>query len=346
MSLLSLQLQAGAVSGGGGGTTNPDPVSKDRIARSLYDIAAPALITWFNSEEVDYLTFGKINSRAPKALKRFIADSNRFKEIVFHLQVDLMQSVPCLDLYGRPNDASVHSVNEGSICMSAFTMAPKLNEYNVDQEIVALLAHEVAHLFGADEEEAHELQIYLLEFLYRNSVAKMKTAIEQYASNNNFYFTNLRSISTQMELRPSIISSYEISQISKNMHELLNQIIVLNSGYNLLDAQATMAFAEIKKITMLLEDFVCSVEQNNPEQKECIETYNKGFGGKEEVTIYEYYANLFYSPVQRDGFFKVQKLKTVDDLKKYGKLIYDYNNNIFNYIYNLKYQQVGINRID
>lgn len=347
MSLLSLQLQAGAVSGGGGGTTNPDPVSKDRIARSLFDIAAPALITWFNKEESEYLTFGRLSPNAPKALERFLSNSDKFKETIIHLQVDLMQSVPCLDLYGRENDASIHSVNEGSICMSAHTMAPKLNRFNVDQEVVALLAHEVAHLFGADEEEAHELQIYVLEDLHRNPVRDMKFAIERFSDwSSNYRVKNIREISKAMLNRPEKTSASSMDRLREYFMGVSEELYFLNSGYGLLDAKLHRVLLEVTALTYMLEDFTCMNEDYNDLKDYCAENFEKGFGGKEQIGIFQYLGNIQGYQDPRQSIYLNKKLTNYEELKAYAVLFDKHILQVMNYVHNLKYEQVGVNRVD
>jgi hypothetical protein len=76
------------------------------------------------------------------------------KETVFELRM----SEPCSNVNGQAKDGSIYGTKPGTLCLSPFLMAPKLNDYNVSRETAALMVHELSHLLGTTEDEANAIQ--------------------------------------------------------------------------------------------------------------------------------------------------------------------------------------------
>jgi hypothetical protein len=67
-------------------------------------------------------------------------------------------NAPCLDANGDPKDASIFGKETGTLCISPFLIAPKLNRQTAERETAALMIHEISHLMDTTEDEAVQIQ--------------------------------------------------------------------------------------------------------------------------------------------------------------------------------------------
>ncbi|MEO5668012.1 MAG: hypothetical protein ABIR96_08135 [Bdellovibrionota bacterium] len=148
---------AGGVSDGGGGTTNPNPTDPIRLIRLLGRDATPLLRAWFNDQKANYFLLDEAKRKESPFYKIFNSQQE-IDTVIKGAVVELNMSEACHDAKGQPVDGSVHASRPGAICLSPFSMSPKLNDLNVEAETLALLAHEFSHIFDTTEAEAIEIQ--------------------------------------------------------------------------------------------------------------------------------------------------------------------------------------------
>ena len=148
---------AGGVSDGGGGTTNPHPADPYWVVEGVSMYGARVLIPYLNAELANYKR-SSLQDQASSPFAKLFKSPDKFFEIVKTTPIELHFSTPCLDKNGAPWDGSIYPSTPGAICISPFTMAPKLNEYNVFSESAALMLHELSHLVGTTEDEARAIQ--------------------------------------------------------------------------------------------------------------------------------------------------------------------------------------------
>lgn len=149
---------AGGVSDGGGGTTRPQSADPEWIVGTAIRDSAKMLIFWLNAEKANH--FRRVRNRpAEESPTRVLFESNQdVFELVRKISIELRMSEPCYDRNNNATDGSIHGVPAGSICLSPFSMAPKLNDMNYHYETAALIMHEISHLLGASEAEATKIQ--------------------------------------------------------------------------------------------------------------------------------------------------------------------------------------------
>ncbi len=157
---------AGGVSHGGGGTTNPDPTTPIKVMQALTLPSLPALVFYLYEAERTYSSFSPQEKLKSPFRKLFPpAPARDIFALVRNPRIDLFWTKPCRDYDGAAYDGSVVATRVDAVCLSPFTMAPKLNKYNVQAETLALLLHELSHLLGTTEAEAVSVQISALEAL-------------------------------------------------------------------------------------------------------------------------------------------------------------------------------------
>jgi hypothetical protein len=157
LSLSMSQAHAGGITGGGGGVTNPDPIQPEAIARLVQNESKPVLLSWLNSQEEKFQQLSRAEQSASPYRKLFAQTPNIF-DVMEQAGVDLEMHQPCFDLNRETRDGSVHSHTPGFVCLSPFTMAPKLDESNYVAETMALVLHELTHKLGTTEDEATLMQ--------------------------------------------------------------------------------------------------------------------------------------------------------------------------------------------
>jgi len=156
---------AGGVGSGGGGTTIPDPSTAEEIANALDEESRFMIETWLNRQEKNYWEQSPI-VRSSNPLKKLFQAKPGISERMGHASVELRMNQPCFDSANQPVDGSISGRSDNDICMSPFSMAPKLSKYNYKAEAFALLVHEFSHYLGADENEAVAIQkLALNDFL-------------------------------------------------------------------------------------------------------------------------------------------------------------------------------------
>lgn len=146
---------AGGISGGGGGTTNPRPVAPAAVEEAVVRYGGPALLSWLKGAENAYV---RSSDQENHPYRKLFAGEKTIYQVVAETKVELRFSRPCLDQNGQPWDGSMYADTPGAVCLSPFTMAPKLGATNVKDETLALLLHELSHLLGTTEEEADAIQ--------------------------------------------------------------------------------------------------------------------------------------------------------------------------------------------
>ncbi|MGZ3695176.1 MAG: hypothetical protein ACXWQO_13635, partial [Bdellovibrionota bacterium] len=151
--------EGGGVGSGGGGTTIPNPTNPEFISGTASEYGAKLLTVWLQHQEEVFNRYGE-NEQAKSPFFKVFRPSNRknIYQLVESTEVEFRMSGPCLDSEGQPWDGSIYGSKPGSICISPFSMAPKLSDMNYEAETLALLAHEISHLMGTSESEAREIQ--------------------------------------------------------------------------------------------------------------------------------------------------------------------------------------------
>jgi hypothetical protein len=280
----------GGITGGGGGTTNPNPIGSSFIARAVGD-SKFLLKAYLNEKENFWETVTKRNGYTDPDLKFLFDRQDKVFQYLDKAVIELSADAPCHDLYGNEVDGSVHAKHPGAICISTFTLGKKLNELNFEYEVPALILHEISHQMGADEKLAVELQTQAIYSLFKKSLLDMRVDYKLLQD-------HLRQISFELRmLKDSAggdLSSHEVENIDT---ELLNIRDNLALGWKVhpMKYELRQAF-EDQVIKLRIEYYyVCSVDPGlHPEVRSvCGDEYAKGFKNKTQTTVGEFIQNVY-----------------------------------------------------
>jgi hypothetical protein len=149
--LLTMAAQAGTKDGGGNATASRQ-ASPDDIEQILREIKAPTVFALHNLEA---MTVGiDLGTGLPYPNLMF-----RGKRTVYDALSEAKIQVvddSCFDRTGLETDGS--AINGLNLCFSKSRLAKKLKLVEAERELIALVAHEAAHLVGVDEIGAQQVQ--------------------------------------------------------------------------------------------------------------------------------------------------------------------------------------------
>ncbi|MFZ4405009.1 MAG: hypothetical protein ACOYOK_12970, partial [Pseudobdellovibrionaceae bacterium] len=93
--------------------------------------------------------------------KLFSKKDKTIYDLIRETKINLVSDKPCLDFLNQPKDGSVANTPAGTICISADSIAKKLDYANVFENTFQLVGHELSHLLGTTEDEANAIQANL-----------------------------------------------------------------------------------------------------------------------------------------------------------------------------------------
>jgi len=273
----------GGVSDGGGGTTNPNPANPEWVVGAVSGYAKKILLMWLNAEEANFFRKSAQEQASSLERKLFVNNISIF-DVVKKTPIEVRMSKPCYDKNGHPWDGSIYSVHTGAICISPFSMAPKLNEFNVHIETIALVMHEFSHLVGASEVEAEYIQKQVLYSILHadlvGGIAKVGVLGEGYGDmgNASMYLGMMiaKGSGAKME-EVNLLSSY-LTQMRDGLElQSLSLIGLRQSRLNFWQANMYRLF--------IIEDGICiDPASASQESRDCQDTLNSWFRGQEMIT--------------------------------------------------------------
>lgn len=283
---------AGGVGSGGGGTTIPDPSSAEQIAQALQEESSFVIHTWLYRQEKNFFEQSPA-VRAKNPLRKIFETKPGIFNLITTIPVEIRMSQACFDDQGRSVDGSIHGAQTGSLCMSAFSMAPKLSGYNYKAEAFALLVHEYSHLLGADEEEAIAIQkIALKDFLAKTPEdlkLEMKNLsleiVSMVQGELEFWVRNPETLKGRSDRFVSLFRSYQDIQSKYDSGQ----------GRYLLVPAMDDAFVAAEYVRFgVLDAFVCSQDAalGSLRQNKCQETLDGAFKGAASATVETISVNL------------------------------------------------------
>jgi hypothetical protein len=145
--------RAGGVDGGGGNLLPSEHVSVADIGQIIRDGKRDLRmyvrgLEWSSS----------LSPLSPLGQKLFGSAGSTLVEVLENTPIDVRETEPCYDENHVETDGSVYGSAPGSICISAFRIAPKLVPERARGETLALVLHELSHKLSATEDEAVSLQ--------------------------------------------------------------------------------------------------------------------------------------------------------------------------------------------
>ena len=182
--------EKGGIDGGGGDLDFDDQVyaSKEEILDTVKIARVPVEAIFRNIEL--HLVLGKNlppdrdsgYDELSNMYSRFFQTHKNIYETLSKVVFDVKNSGPCQDPHtGKDMDASVTHGNSDRICISADSLSKKLIEKPEDPDgykarIIALIFHELAHMFGATESESIEIQKNIYSAFFNNNILKLFSA--------------------------------------------------------------------------------------------------------------------------------------------------------------------------
>ena len=295
-SSLALAGTTGGISGGGGGTTNPSPVSRERVAEAVEKGPGPILAylkgaqsryDWALSTKSGEL--GDEHGEREKALFiKLFSGPKTILDIYAKAKIEIRSTEPCYDAEGKPWDGSVYASTPGAVCISSFTMAPKLSERNVASETMALIIHELSHQLGANEDEAQAIQNDAIN-------AFSKVDLENYRFNmiGVAMWANgpFKEVAQKAIASPAQFVGKEIQELSRVMYAFL-QLQDFGSGGTLrvTSSPTFNRIATYKILMATIQDAACLLDKGGrpEERKACAEKQRKVFRNDSSLTAKKY----------------------------------------------------------
>ena len=279
------QAHAGGITGGGGGVTNPDPAQPQMVVDAVKSEGKAILWSWLKSQQLKFLE-AKPSDRATSPYRKLFAGYPTIFEVIEKNGIEFEMKRSCLDASGAQKDGSVHARTPGFICLSPFSMAPKLNHDNYRQETLALAVHELSHLLNTTEQEAVIIQKEALKAISLVEPAefykKIQTA-DQQAKNSAWMFQYYLD-------HPEVIQLDVISRDYERLATLIGDMNYSSQRFSMLgieeyaDLVGHMLRFTVMSYSLILKD------PTKPEwlRKGTQEMLDKSFGDRTEITAREF----------------------------------------------------------
>ncbi len=266
--ITTLNLKAGGISGGGGGTVITDPAGADFVYRSLATARATLLGV------LKYL------QDSEQFADLYTGENNIIKKVQTH-SLNILWDAPCLDFDGVPNDGSINSA-PNTICLSAFTIGEKVTEMTAYPQLLALMAHEYSHLQGYDEVKADEFQKFVLQKTRSVSESDVFMLSSDFV-HAAYRVTHLMG-HAEMILKNNPASTYKLMQSAE-----VAEIFQFRYPLETLDNNELKAVIALSYRITNLREYACSQWDSSTDDKEmCGYEYSSVFKDADEITMEEY----------------------------------------------------------
>jgi hypothetical protein len=282
----------GTITGGGGGTTNPDPVPQYAIESTVADYTGLILISWFRYEQHAY-NLGSEAEKLKSPFRKVFESKTSIFELIRDSSVEIRSNGPCLDAEGKPWDGSIYASSPNVICLSSYTMAPKLNFANVEAETIALAAHEYSHLLGTNEDEAKAIQQAALNTFTQTKFDTIRFQVDQMAvsfessdwvgprwvSNALYYFREF------IDNRLSILDQGDLLALDEKITFILSNFDSAKIGFFYVPADLILLSGPNYAKLKIGQYYLCSMDQSIRESKRqaCEQKLDLIFRGAESI---------------------------------------------------------------
>jgi hypothetical protein len=197
----------GGVSGGGGNVmVDGTPVHPTDTAsvEAVVLGAKPALIKYLDTKNSVFKN-GTLNAQQIAIFKPLFTSKKKISAVVRKVGVDVLTDRPCFDQMGQPFDGSTISRDVNTVCISANSIASKVEKNDLDPQSKALLLHEYSELVGVTEEQARRIQ---------------RQAIDDFRSSSNG--TRVTAEFAAVVAKPSLASS--MSAMNSSLKTIATQV--------------------------------------------------------------------------------------------------------------------------
>ncbi|MDD4974825.1 MAG: hypothetical protein PHY93_10770 [Bacteriovorax sp.] len=276
----------GGVDGGGGEILKVKEVTNKEVEEVIAKKAKPALSLFFIGNEKF------INSNKEEYQNLY----PQIYSLLASTSIEVRMDRPCYDHEGKQKDGSIYASSPNTICISPFLMSPKLNQFTYEAEIFGLIAHELSHLAGFDENEAIMLQNDVTDTYVNNGHGSRKVEFEKYSM-------TLRNIISRMENPLTLETwdgSYFTSDLLRDIFNVENDL-QNNSNINIITPSETeLVNVEYLRIRTLGE-YQTSIDSFVPAWVKTSTTthLNNIFKGEDSITAYSYFLRKGRTPSEK-----------------------------------------------
>jgi hypothetical protein len=285
--------QAGGVGSGGGGTTVPDPSSAADIETAIQQDARLMIEAWLFRQEKNYHE-QTLEVRMKNPLRKIFDFSLSMHQIISRFRVEIRKDAPCLDSAKNPVDGSVFGRERDSICMSVFSMAPKLTKYNYKAEAFALLVHEYSHLAGTTEEEAVAIQKVALQDFSVRDPAELVNQAKNYLQAIDYKVIPYLNSWIKEPTQPATWNRLETALLNNGYQDVDAAFEADGVRYLLVSrGDNSVHGAEFIRLCVL-RALACSQDESIPQEtrKLCAKDFENAFRGADSATLNTISGNL------------------------------------------------------
>ncbi len=323
-------------SSGGGGTTNPNPTTPDYIIQLVNRYAQQDLWAVINAIEANGSGFA---TDAAAAYQKLFYGRRTIFDYLPLVSIELQLNEPCFDANGAPFDGSVYAHKPGAICISPFSMAPKLSDINAGPETLALILHELSHLLGTTEAEATAIQYVALGHLSKMDLDALKETIK-FAP---FQFLRVVNEFERAAAVPELITGSLLGRL-RGWWSDLPTLSRWNSPSNahalLVRPIYRMDDPELTRMS-ILQNWVCghNEEGTSEQRRKCNFKLDKGFDLKPEATVTEIMINWGMPWASDGGDVIIRRPQTHADVARELTTIQNHlNENYFEQVMRMNHQ--------
>lgn len=161
LTLGSLNVSAGGISGGGGTVINPDKPTKTQnpeVIEHVISNSKPQFYAYVQKKYQDFLAGRLSPVENDLYAKLFSSNSQDLNSVMKKYSVYVDDKSPCYSSDRTPVDGSIYSSVPNSVCISAVAFAEKVDYPQVTKQSIALMLHEYGEVSGLSEDDAVTLQ--------------------------------------------------------------------------------------------------------------------------------------------------------------------------------------------
>ncbi|AZZ36384.1 hypothetical protein CIK05_06120 [Bdellovibrio sp. qaytius] len=167
ISILSLSMTSGGVSGGGGNLISPKKpkvsVKPEAVKKLVF--TAHSNLTNYIAEKFIAFKNNQLSAEDQKTFAPVFTANKNIEDVIQNVQIQVLIWESCRDEKNLPVDGSTITSAPNSICISAFNISRKVDMTEISSQATALMLHEYSELVGLSELQAVRLQTAALNDL-------------------------------------------------------------------------------------------------------------------------------------------------------------------------------------
>jgi hypothetical protein len=275
----SVSFASGTVDGGGGGTTPAHPGEIKDVIRAIHS-AKENLRLYFRYRQHEIFWSSAHFGNVQTADRRFFEGPQNLLTILEQVQIEVPTDRPCYDANHVEVDGSMYASSPQMICISAFRIASKVDKLRVEIEVLGLIAHELSHHIGANEDEA-----VMIQKLVVDTFAKSGTdGAYQYVWDAWFGFSNYDMDMDALQQKPPM----ETNQLVYVIEKLIADFTVkVGSGPFYLFAKTDSDEYEMLLARLKFSLWFTKGQSSLPDAGMWRNEYERVFNGKDSVKFSE-----------------------------------------------------------